>query len=195
MKYATKLSLDTSALNAFVDVGLPGARNVVLAQHGKGLTGSIGVTRRYVPARQVMGIKQSLPESIREGMLGVNMSEITLLAPHVHTVERCVINFYQQTAGEVTKFYEGDVEPDADWVTDNGNGYFNICVDKITEVESFTANQGDVWLLDVRQPHAVEVVGDDRPGMDRYVPNSDIPRRLVQVYMGLPYAEVASAFS
>ena len=192
MKYALKLPLE---ITVFSEIGLPSARNVILAQHGKGLTGSIGVTRRYIPARQAMGIKQSLPDGIREGMLGVNMSEITLLAPHIHTVEQCVINFYQQTAGEITKFYEGDIEPDADWVEDNGNGYFNIRTDRITEVESFTAQQGDIWLLDVRQPHAVEVVGDNRPGMNKYVPQTDTPRRLIQVYMGLPFAEVAAAFT
>lgn len=188
MKYAQKLDV-------VVPMPYLHKATVVLGRHGKGLNDfQEGVTRRYVPRKQVELVRAIVPDSIQHAVLGVNYTEVTLLAAHIHVVERCVINLYQQTNGERTTFYEGTVEPDDTWSTDNGNGYLNVNMGLLTPVESFIAQDGDVWILDAFQPHSVEVIGDPRPGMHRFEPNGDKRRFMVQIYMDLPYSEVIEQF-
>lgn len=70
-----------------------------------------------------------------------------MLAPHVDGVRVTAINVYSNTNGERTCFYE---------YTAGGD---------IQEVDSFVAVDGDVWLMDVSKPHAVEL----KPGKNRRV--------------------------
>lgn len=73
--------------------------------------------------------------------------ECVMLAPHIDGVRVTAINIYSNTNGERTCYYE------------YGAG------GEITEVDSFTAKDGDVWLMDVSKPHAVEL----KPGKTRRV--------------------------
>ena len=194
MKYAKQISVDAPFPYLHKATVVLGKHNRVLGKHGTGVNGSVGVTRRYLPRKQIDLVKEVLPEAIRDKVIGVNYSEITLLAPHVHVLEQSVINFYQATNGEITKFYEGEIEPDLDWSADNGNAYYNVNINKIKCAEEFIAKPGDVWLLNSRQPHSVEWLGDQREGMWKYEPNTDDARWMVQVYIDLPYEEVAAHF-
>lgn len=195
MKYAKKLDIIAPLTYLHKAKVVLGRHNRVLGMHGSGVNNSVGVIRRYLPRKQIEMVKDALPEPIRDKVIGVNYSEITLLAPHIHSMDQCVINFYQSTNGEVTKFYEGDVKLDFDWSSDNGNAYYNVEIDKITEVEHFTAQPNDVWLLNSRQPHSVEWVNDVREGMWKYEPNTTDSRWMVQVYIDMPYDEVATLFN
>jgi hypothetical protein len=60
------------------------------------------------------------------------------LPPHVDRGRRAAINIYLDTGGEITEFYNVDLENK-----------------KLTPIGSFTASNGEVWLLDVSIPHAV----------------------------------------
>ena len=189
MKYAHKLNIQA-------DLPYLHKATVVLGKHGKGLNDHPeGVIRRYLPRKQIELVKQSLPKSIRDKVLGVNYTEVRLLAAHLHLVEQCVINFYQHTNGEVTKFFEGECIPDDDWSTDNGNGYLNVKMDQLIEIESFVAQDGDVWILNARKPHSVEKMHDEREHMHRFEPDGDKSRWIVQVYMDMPYEEVVQQFT
>lgn len=188
MKYATKLPIKP-------DVPYLHKATVVLGRHGIGLNDFAGrVIRKYLPKKQIEIVKDALPKSLLPFVLGVNFTEVRLLAAHVHVVERSVINFYQQTNGEITKFFEGSVEPDDQWSTDNGNGYLNVDMDQLQEAEAFIAQDQDVWLLDALQPHSVEIIGDTREGMMKFdLPNGN-KRTMVQVYLDLPYDEAVKHF-
>ena len=70
-----------------------------------------------------------------------------MLAPHVDGVRVTAINIYSNTNGERTCFY-----------TYAAGG-------EIQEVGSFVAKDGDIWLMDVSKPHAVEL----KPGKNRRV--------------------------
>jgi hypothetical protein len=189
MKFAKKINIE-------VDMPYLHKATVILGKHGKGLNDfDEGVIRRYLPKKQVEIVKDSLPEKIKNYVLGVNLTEVRLLAPHIHLVEKCVINFYQQTNGEITKFFEGDIEADNDWSIDNGNGYLNVKINKLTEVENFIAKDNDVWILDAGQPHSVEVINDLRKGMHKFEPNGNTHRKIVQVYMSIPFSEVINYFN
>lgn len=60
--------------------------------------------------------------------------------PHVDLVRLSSINIYFKTNGEKTSYYE--YAPGGD----------------ISEAASFTANDGDVYLLNSNKPHAVEMI-------------------------------------
>jgi hypothetical protein len=188
MKYAKQIQLD-------VDLRYLSRATVVLGRHGKGLNDfPEGVIRRYLPRKQMEMVRDALPPALRKHVMGVNYTEVRLLSAHIHTTEKSVINFYQTTNGEITKFFEGPIEADDRWSTDNGNGYLNVMMDPLTEVESIVAQDGDVWILDARQPHSVEIMGDTREGMHRFEPNGDLSRMIVQVYINLPFKLVAAQF-
>lgn len=188
MKYAKHINLT-------VDFPHLNKSTIVLGRHGKGLTDfPEGVIRKYIPNKQVDLIKSSLPEALQSSVIGVNYSDIRLLAPHIHMVEQAVINFYQHTNGEMTTFYEGEIERDDRWSTDNGNGYLNVVMEKIHPVESFIAKDNDVWILDTRQPHSVTIIDDERTDMHQFEPKGDNHRKIVQVYLDLPFAEVIKFF-
>lgn len=60
--------------------------------------------------------------------------------PHVDVGRRTAINVYINCSGEVTEFFEADEQKET-----------------LTSMGSFTANAGDVWLLNVSKPHAVRM--------------------------------------
>jgi hypothetical protein len=193
MKYAKKISLAP-------DLSLTRRASVVLGMHALGRHGTWdgydkhAVVRRYLPKRQIEAVRQALPEKVRPFLIGLNLSEIRVLAPHIHLEEQCVINFYQQTFGEKTAFWEGEIERDDRWTTDNGNGYMNVNPEKIRAVESFIAQPGDVWILNTRQPHSVSIEGDTRSNNTQYVPENDNVRLIVQAYIDLPFDQTAECF-
>lgn len=187
MKYAKKINLP---------INIPQTRknDVILGEHGKTTVyPKARVIRKYFPKKHVEAIRSALPEAIRPYLISVNAAEIRLLAPHVHTKEQCVINYYAATNGEITKFYEGEIVPDDSYVLDNGNEFYNIDIEKVVEVESFVAKDGDVWILSTRQPHSVSYE-DGRSGLRQYDPLNDSYRNIVQLYMDAPFDFVAANF-
>lgn len=188
MKHAKKIKL--SAEFPYLNKS-----SVVIGRHGiwEG-TDKHHVVRKYLPRKQIELVRDVLPESVKPHLMGVNYSEILLLGPHLHIEEGCVINFYQRVNGEMTSFWDGDIERDDRWSTDNGKGYIHVNPDKIKMVESFTAKNGDVWVLNTRQPHSVSIDGDTRSGGYQYVPENDNVRIVVQAYIDLPYEDAVQCF-
>lgn len=188
MKYAKKLEID------FKWQGLDKCRRVV-GRHGvrKNFPG-FGVTRHHVSLKELNRLKQLLPASLRGFVATAALSEIQLLAPHIHYEEGCVINFYQETGGETTTFWEGEIAPDSTDILDNGNSYYNVDVSKIYPVESFVAQPGDIWALDSLQAHSVSKPDLTAPTGMKFFESGFSPRRIVQVYMTCPFYKVAHAF-
>jgi len=188
MKHAKKICIDA-------DLSLINKASVVLGRHGTwdGYD-KHHVVRKYLPRKQVELVRDALPEALKPFLMGVNFSEIRLLAPHIHLEEQCVLNFYKVTHGEITSFWEGEIERDDRGTNDNGNGYVNVNPKKLTKVESFKASAGDVWLLNTRQPHSVSIDGDTRLKNWKYAPKDDNVRLIVQAYLDFPYVKAAACF-
>lgn len=187
MKYAKKISLP-------IEIPLTPKNNVVLGEHGKTTVyPKARVIRKYFPKKHVEMVRAKLPQLLQPHLISVNFAEIRLLAPHIHTKEECVINYYAATNGEVTKFYEGEIIPDDSYVLDNGNDFYNIDITKVHEVEKFIAQDGDAWILDTKQPHSVSYQ-DERLGLRQYDPRDDSYRSIIQLYMSVPFKFVASQF-
>lgn len=87
------------------------------------------------------------------------------LLPHIdHNISACA-NYYIQTGGSTTHFYN---------LKENGKGFIypgrttaNIFpLDQVDRLDSFTANSEDLFLLDVSSIHSVETPG---PGRRRFI--------------------------
>lgn len=188
MKYAKKIQLSANLLH--LNKAL-----VVVGRHGTwDGTDKYHVVRKYLPKKQVELVRDALPEILKPHLMGVNYSEILLLAPHIHTEEKTVINFYQHVNGEITSFWEGDIEQDDRWAADNGKGYINVNPDKIKVVESFTAKDGDAWILNTRQPHSVSMDSESLSSGWQYAEQNNNARIIVQAYIDLPYEEAVKCF-
>lgn len=188
MKHARKLNLDFNWKRLHKD-------RFVIGEHGvrENFEG-YGVIRRHINQRDVERFRDSLPASIQPAVAAACFSEIQLLAPHLHYKEGCVINFYKNTGGETTTFWDGEIEVDSTDILDNGNDYYNININKIHPVESFVANEGDVWLLNSKQTHSVSKFESGLPHDMKFFEAGFNPRFIVQVYMTLPFDEVIKAF-
>lgn len=187
-------------LNISVPAEYSPRRTRLIGKHCVGKHGKIdgvddySVVRRYIPRDVVARFKEQLPDSILPYISGVTMTEITLLAPHVHTREMSVINFYQKTYGEVTKFFDGEVVPDDSWVQDSGQGYYLCKPSLLKEHSNFVAEEGSVYLLNTRAPHSLEEPNDTREGLDRYISTRSEKRMVVQAFLDLPFEEVEKHF-
>lgn len=91
-------------------------------------------------------ILRQLPKALLEretpGVFYMRMpkpcAESKSLPPHIDRGRRAAINIYMTCSGEITQFFDADDE-----------------TRKLTLVDSFVANPGEAWLLDVSKPHAV----------------------------------------
>lgn len=193
MKHAAKINLE-------VPMPFLGKAKVVIGQHvlkkhGYGLRGfdKPRAVRRYLPRKQTELVRAALPDEIKEGLVAVNLTEIRLLAPHIHTDEMAVINFYLETNGEKTTFWEGDIISEDSDVSDNGNGYINLRRDVLKEAEYFVAQPFDVWMMDTRAPHSVGYLNDPRDKDLHFEPLDDEKRLIMQAFFRIPYQQVANA--
>ena len=167
MKYARKLPLE-------IPEALYKLRRDtrVVAKDGTKEAGEI--FRHYVKRSDTPLILSLLPEEIVAAVIGITVSNIGAVDVHAHTREECVVNLYLQASGAKTVFYEGVVVPEINY----SGGYFTPDITHLTDVESFKAASGDVWVLNSRQPHSV--VAEDC-FEDRWA---------VQVYLSTPFHEV-----
>ena len=193
MKHAAKLNLDVPM--PFLNRAKLVLGQHVIKKHGYGLSedDKPRVVRRYLPRKQTELVRAALPDSIKDALVAVNLTEIKLLPPHVHTIEEAIINFYLDVGGEKTAFYEGDVVVDDTNVADNGNGYFNLRKDVLNEVESFVAQPNDVWLINTKTPHSVGYAYGSKIDDANFEPLNDKKRLIMQAFLHAPYSQVAEA--
>lgn len=175
MKYAKKLNVH---LESSIDFE---KKTRLIEMHAK-RTYEHALIRYYLPRKDVNTLLSVFPQKIRDACLGVTKCVITDLSAHVHTIEQCVINFYHKTNGKQTVFYEGEQERIPSDFNDD-NGYYLVNESKLTPVESFIADNSDIWLLNSRQPHAV--IEDPTRTRERY---------LIQMYLNIPFEEAADCF-
>lgn len=165
---------------------------IVLGQYGRMADEeNASVTQMYIPKKYVNAVREKLPSKLRERVTHITYAEIRVSGPHVHTAEQSVINYYIETNGEVTAFYEGEARIDHTAVMDTDNDYYVIEEDSVQEVEHFIARDGDVWLMSTRQPHSIYADGNTKSGREKYRHIEGQMRKVVQIYMDIPYQEAA----
>lgn len=78
----------------------------------------------------------------------------TAVPPHTDIVDHVSINFYIETGGYQTRFYQGDETSTRQTYADHGDGHV-YDMDELDEIGSFVAKPGDVYLLNGKIIHAV----------------------------------------
>jgi hypothetical protein len=110
-----------------------------------------GITEPEKIKQQLIGI---IPERYRD-RFHIQCSRIPHgTTPHIDPDRQCSINFYVSTQGCITKFFNVKETP----TTNNKNkrqAEFVFRSNQITEIGSFVAEDGDVFLLNTGIPHQV----------------------------------------
>lgn len=172
MKFATKLN---EIHPKWVDLNLCKIKRGVLASHGK-ITDGYSVNLKYIPRKYSKELLNTLPKELHPIVIGTAVTNIQHVLPHVHTNDKCVINFYKYTDNAPTIFFDGVVEKDAS--KEFGDGYFHCQEKYLTESERFYARSGEVWILNTTVPHSVLKT------------NGSGDRVAYQVYFSTPYETV-----
>ena len=147
------------------------------------------VVRKHIPRNLSDNLRNKLPENIQP-LCDITLSEIRVVIPHYHNTDMCVLNWYIETGGEVTNFYEGEKKVNQKLTSDSGNGFLEVDYTNLKVVESFVAQPGDVWLFDTTTIHSVSnpEFEDER----RFIVYKDTPRTVMQMYFSAPYEYVSS---
>lgn len=98
------------------------------------------VVRKYLQALPKAVLDIEVPHVFVLTMKACD-AELPLLPAHVDFNRSCGINVYMEAGGETTHYYDWDADSKA-----------------LTEVERFTAERGDSWLMDTSVPHSVTLV-------------------------------------
>lgn len=147
------------------------------------------VVRKHIPRKLSDTLRNRLPDNLRT-LCDITLSEIKLVIPHYHNTDMCVLNWYIETGGEVTSFYEGEKKVNQRLTSDSGNGFLEVDYTNLKIVESFVAQPGDVWLFDTTTIHSVsnQEYDDDK----KFTVYKDTPRTVIQMYFSAPYEYVSS---
>ena len=125
-------------------------------------SGWVGISYFSLSTLTAARVLSFIPTSIRRYMMAtamvINRPEIPA---HIDNAIKVSINFYIETANATTYYHKIKDGLEASTIKlhnqTNGRIFLPECLDTIGE---FTAESGDVWVLDVTQPHSVSCKGD-----------------------------------
>ena len=171
MKYASKLDINAKWLgidpNKF--------KGIDSVKHGS-LGDEFALEIKHLPEQYSKYLLGFLPNQLHLLATTVTFTHIKHAYPHIHTGDKCVVNFYKETNGAPTIFWGGLVEREES--NDAGNGYYNCKKEFLTETERFVAQPGDVWLFNTKVAHSVLDV------------KNNSKRTAYQIYFDTSYEEV-----
>lgn len=104
------------------------------------------------------------------------------LLPHIDHNISAGLNYYVQAGGSITHFYN---------LKENGSGFVypgrssaNIfTLDQVDEVDRFTANTGDMYILNVSKIHSVET---PKPGIRQFIQWQ---------WIGVPFEDIVNSLT
>lgn len=101
-----------------------------------------------------------IPIKYQENFCMTLMKINTAVPPHTDTGINVTINFYLQTDDCITQFYKfKETTPKTRQVANQTNGFI-FDENDLERTHNFIAEQNDVWILDVSQPHSVYPIGE-----------------------------------
>ena len=125
-------------------------------------SGWVGISYYSLPKLTTAKILDLIPDSIRQYMMTTAMViNRTEIPAHIDNEIKVSINFYIETADATTYYHKikNGTESSRVKLPNQTNGVIFLpeCLDTVGE---FTAEPGDVWVLDVTQPHSVSCKGN-----------------------------------
>lgn len=96
-----------------------------------------------------------IPAEHRQDFFMSMMRVNTQIPPHTDSGIQTTINFYIRTDNCRTQYYKLKTDSPKTKQVDNQTDGHIFDVDDLIETDSFVAESGSAWLLDVSQPHSV----------------------------------------
>jgi len=130
-----------------------------IASYGKNRNETfVGINYSTVSSPDAHLVYSVIPEQYRKNFYLALMEVNTFIPPHIDTGVMSTINFYIKADGCTTQFY--DFKDGADKSRVDTKGYVYDIKD-LEERDSFVAGDGDAYLLDTTQIHAVWDMGKE----------------------------------
>jgi len=96
-----------------------------------------------------------IPKQYQKDFCLLLMKVNTHVPPHTDSGINVTLNYYIETGDCVTNFYKFNKDAKSYQIENQTDGFI-YSTDSVTLVDSFEAQSGDVYLLDVTQPHSVD---------------------------------------
>lgn len=114
-----------------------------------------GITYNKIWSPDMNNFYKIIPEKYRDDFCLSIMNINCAVPPHTDTEILVTINFYVETSGARTVFYESIVDkPRTTQIENQTDGYLYFEED-LKETGSFIAKDYEVWVLDVKKIHSV----------------------------------------
>lgn len=98
-----------------------------------------------------------IPEEYKDAFSVSEMKIVDSVPPHTDSDVKTVVNFYIQPGNYKTVFFGGDSPSYQVPNQTNGKVFYR---EKLTELGSFVAQDGEAFCLDVTTPHAVDSLNE-----------------------------------
>jgi len=131
------------------------SHDIGIIQFGETIDGTFhGISYHRASIQASQALKQYFPAILLDMLEHTLMTINREVPPHVDNAISWVINVYLQTNNCITQFYASSDDAKGFQIRNQTNGrIFNA--EDLTPADSFIANVGDIYILDVTKPHAV----------------------------------------
>jgi hypothetical protein len=124
--------------------------------YGKDVNGKFkGIKYLNTTVSNIETILEIFPPEYRKDFSVSLMKVSSQIPPHTDSMSQTVINFYIKTENCTTQFYDLKVPNPRCFQIPNQTNGFIFEVDDLIPTESFVAEDGDAYVLNVSRPHAV----------------------------------------
>jgi len=172
----------------------------LISEHGRLRKSTKYNLKRYTLSENERERYMRTVSALRPYYMDSAVTDITMLLPHFHSEKpHTIVNFYLDTNGEKTTFWDGDIQVDDRYIKDEGNGYFNVKPELINPIDSYVAEPYDVYLLDPLRTHSVlPNIDEEKNVIERIVNSVDREimryamkhkRKLIQMFFEIPIEE------
>lgn len=117
--------------------------------------GFVGIQYSYIDLSNSEDLLNIIPEEYRNDCTLSVMDLNYQIPPHTDSDIEAIINFYIKTSNCKTQFYKFKTDQVKTHQITNQTDGFIFDPNDLEETGSFVAEDGDAYLLDVSQPHAV----------------------------------------
>lgn len=134
--------------------------DIRLIQFGEVVNGEFqGIAYHRARIAASASLSRIVPNWALQAMEHTVMTINREVPPHIDNAISCVVNIYIETSNCLTQFYQPSSNASSFRIENQTNGCIYNHRD-LEPVDSFVAERGDIYILDVSKPHAVWAQGN-----------------------------------
>lgn len=120
-----------------------------------------GIRYDFIETNDIEKLFSVIPQQYRHNFCLSRMLINTRIEPHTDSDIKTVINFYIKTNKYKTQFYKikDGITPKTIQVANQTDGFI-FQEDELNKTGCFIAKDGEVWVLNVKEPHAIIPTAD-----------------------------------